>query len=131
MTMKGESMGKVTLLVLAVSAVVLVSGCSVMETSAFRSDGIPQQKYLVGGGWDVSFSAPCAGTVYLVEANYGKFIETKSVDEGDTYRQTIDPGESRLKEIGVEPAYAKFQLYFVPVPQAKPCSKEMEGKPGR
>jgi hypothetical protein len=124
MIMKGESMRSAILLLLAVCVAAGVSGCSGMETIAFRSDGIPCDKYQVGGGWDIEYKAPAPGTVYLVEMNNRRLIETKSLDEGETYRQNIDPGESRLKDMGIEPSAARFWLYFIPAPKEKPCSRE-------
>jgi hypothetical protein len=128
MIMKGRPMRKVILSMLMAGIAAGAGGCSAFETSAFRSDGIPKQMYLVGGGWDIEYKAYAPGSVYLVEMHSGKLIETKSLDEGDTYRQSIDPGESRLKDMGIEPSAAKFQLYFIPAPGEKPCPEEKAEK---
>lgn len=131
MKVKGRPMRNVILSVLVACIAVGAGGCSIFRMSAFRSDGIPYEKYQVGGGWDIEYKAPAPGTVYLVEARSSKPIETKSLDEGDTYRQVIDPGESRLKDMGIDPTVARFQLYFIPWGQAKPCTGETKEKAGK
>jgi hypothetical protein len=122
--MKGRPMRKVILSMLMAGIAAGACGCSAFETSAFRSNGIPQQMYLVGGGWDIEYKAYAPGIVYLVEVHSGKLIETKSLDEGDTYRQSIDPGESRLQEMGIDRTVARFQLYFIPWGKTKLCPEE-------
>jgi hypothetical protein len=119
--MEGTAMRNSSLVILACCLAFMVGGCSGLEGSAFRSDGIPQDKYLVGGGWQIDFTAPSNGTAYLVEMNYRKLLETKSLDEGESYRQNIDPGESQLKDIGIDSSSARLALFFVP---ARPCQPE-------
>jgi hypothetical protein len=121
MNRKGKPMKTLTSTILMLCIVAAVSGCSMSDRSAFRWDAIPQDRYIVGGGWNIDFTAPASGTAVLVEMSTRRLIETKSMAEGDTYRQSFDPGQSELKDMGIEPKWARFQLYFVPAEAAKSC----------
>lgn len=109
----------------AMVAVVLAGGCESLAPRTFSAQGIPSDKYLVGGGWSMNFTAPERGTVYVAEMSSHKLLETKSVDEGEMFSQTIDPGQSDLRDVGIDPKLAQFRLYFVPATRGpKDCEKE-------
>lgn len=101
-----------------ISAGLLVSGCATTGGGAFRSDGVPAKEYYVGGGYQVYYSAPVAGTAYLVEESSGKLLVTESLRSGEMFTCDFDPtseeSQSIFKTLGIEPAQAKLSLYFVP-----------------
>jgi len=114
----------------AVLAVVLAAiwlgGCSSVSRPIIMGSGIPEDKYLVGGGWEINYTAPADGTVCLVERSSYKLLETTTVEEGDTYEKSIDPHADELEALGISPKTAKFQLFFVPAPKGKNSCKVEE-----
>jgi len=70
----------------AILAVALLAGCESKE-QRFRpvnlSGGklLPGRQYPVGGGLNIAWQAPSAGTVFLVEKRTGKLVETRSLEE--------------------------------------------------
>ena len=97
----------------------LPAGCMSMRPYSgkdFDSKGLPNQKYLVGGGLQIEWVAPEAGTAYLVEETTGKIVMTKSMQPGDKFE--FNPGQADPKEakeiFGVEMSELKFSLFFVP-----------------
>jgi hypothetical protein len=106
----------------AILAVVLLAGCGSKE-QRFRpanlSSGefLPGRQYLVGGGLNIAWKAPEAGTVFLVEKETGKLVETRSLDEGDVFSFTVD-STVRAQELGdilgINLAKTQFLLYFEP-----------------
>lgn len=108
--------------VAAIMAVVLLAGCA-SKDQRFQPANIasgqllPGKQYLVGGGLTISWKAPEAGTVFLMEKKTGKLVETKSVEEGDVFSFTVD-STVRAEELGdilgMNLARAQFLLYFEP-----------------
>jgi hypothetical protein len=97
----------------------ILAGCGSMRTYSgkdFDSKGLPNQKYLVGGGLQIEWVAPQKGTAYLVEETTGKIVMTKSLQPGDTFE--FSPGQADPKEakevFGVDMSELKFFLFFVP-----------------
>jgi hypothetical protein len=110
---------------IVVLAAITLPGCGssmIGPTDDFNSNGLPKQKYLVGGGLDVEWVAPQAGTAYLVEQNTRKIVVTKSLEAGERFE--FSPGSAEPKEakqiFGVEMSKLKFMLYFVPAEAAMP-----------
>ena len=101
--------------VAAILAAGLLAGCASKEQ--LRVAGLPGKQYLVGGGLTIGWKAPEAGTVYLLEKRTRKLVETRSLDEGETYSFTVD-STVRAQELGdilgVNLAKAQFLLYFEP-----------------
>ncbi len=110
---------KVRQIILSVFLTVLIlslAGCSSSQSSTFTRDGLPTRQYLVGGGFSIEYVAPSVGTVYWVEENTKKILETKSVVTGDKVEfgsDGMDP-ESVKNVLGIELKDAKFTLYFIP-----------------
>ncbi|MEJ2647857.1 MAG: hypothetical protein P8016_05540 [Sedimentisphaerales bacterium] len=107
------------------SVAISLAGCGssmIGSTGDFRSNGLPKQKYLVGGGLDVEWVAPQAGTAYLVEENTHKIIMTKSLEADEEFE--FSPGSAEPEEakqiFGVEMSKLKFLLYFIPAEQTVP-----------
>ena len=113
--------------VAAILAAVLLVGCA-SKDQRFRpvtlSGGqvLPGRQYLVGGGLTISWKAPEAGTVYLMEKKTRKLVETKSLEQGDVFSFTVD-STVRAQELGdilgINLAKAQFLLYFEPAGQAQ------------
>lgn len=92
------------------------AGCS--APGRLPADGVPDDQYLVGGGFMIEWEAPADGTAYLVEKTTGKIIETRSMQAGDhfsfsvTSRGQADDFEQAL---GIDFGEARFLLYFQPL----------------
>jgi hypothetical protein len=98
---------------LSVLGLVLLIGC--MTTSTFRENGLPSERYVVGGGYTIEYKAPSNGTAYWVEETSSKIIESKSVEEGEAVQFELDADADEFKEAtGIDLKDAKFTLYFVP-----------------
>jgi len=116
-------------LVGALVAMLLVSilGCASTHTGPFGSDGLPREKYFVGGGIMINWTAPQDGTAYVVMSAGGesKIVQTEGLKEAKTFefyisgvdnQGTLDQVE---KVLGAKLSEAKFSLYFVPSPKEK------------
>ncbi len=101
--------------VAAILAAMLLAGCA--SDKDLRVAGLPGEQYLVGGGLNIGWKAPEAGTIYLIEKRTGKLVETRSMEEGDVYSFSVD-SIVRAQELGdmlgINPARAEFLLYFEP-----------------
>jgi len=105
-----------------VLVIMFLAGCSSMtydKDANFDSDGLPNHKYLVGGGLDIEWKAPTAGTAYLVEESTKKIIKTDYLDPEEEIE--FSPGkideEEAKKFFGIELNKLKFSLYFIPTTQ--------------
>ena len=70
----------------------------------------------MGGGFEINYTAPTAGTVYWVEETTQKILQTRSVtrEEDVEFKMQIDdPGEF-AQLIGIDQTKAKLGLYFIP-----------------
>lgn len=88
---------------------------------------------MVGGGLDIRYSAPAAGTVILRERTSGRIVATKSLeakgaefhfspsafDNGEVLAAMFSTVPVKEGEITHVPTNTFFQLYFVPE-KAKP-----------
>ena len=110
---------RITLFSIVALGVVLV-GCA---TSV-----LPRGARLVGGGLDIRYNAPTAGTVILIERTSGRIVATKSLeakgaefyfgpssfDNGDVIATMFSNVPGNTGEITHVPTNTFFQLYFVP-----------------
>ena len=64
-----------------VLALTLSTGCA--TNSNFQRGDIPKEKYLVGGGFEYAFEAPSDGTLYVVEKNTKRIIESKPMKKSE------------------------------------------------
>lgn len=107
------------IMMIGILSIVLVAGCGTVSTSSvFDDNGLPRDRYYVGGGFRLDFGAPAKGTAYVVEEISNQLIGTKSLENDERFEVDIDPREEdvhmRLKSIGVDPVNMKLGLYFVP-----------------
>ena len=97
------------------AAVLVLGGC---ETQASRRvANLPGEYRLVGGGLNISWQAPEPGTVYLVEKKTGKLVETRTLQEGETYLfavESIVRAEELQEMLGIDFSRTQFLLYFEP-----------------
>ncbi|HIA27166.1 MAG TPA: hypothetical protein EYN79_03465 [Planctomycetes bacterium] len=103
------------LLLCTVALVTICSGCAHFNAD-FNSAGIPQQKYLVGGGWNIEYVAPMAGVCYWVEKTTSKIIKMRSLEKGEKFEASRPPDRGEVFEnvMGVSYQEAVSQFYFIP-----------------
>ena len=105
--------------------VTILVGCNSNTSGGLNSKtGLPQQKYLVGGGLMIDYQASCEGTAFLVEKTSARIIKTQSMFKGTNFD---GPGsisdEDSQKYFGMPISKLKLELYFVPKPAPNPCEK--------
>jgi len=87
---------------------------------------LPREKYFVGGGMMINWTAPQDGTAYVVMSAAGerKIIQTQYIMEAGEFdfnlsgadQETVDQFE---KVLGTKLSEREFSLYFVPSPKEK------------
>lgn len=107
----------------AVIFMFFISGCAtVVSDSAepFGRDKLPKQRYLVGGGLEINWTAPADGTAYIVKRGPGgnKLLSTEWLAVGGTFVFSVDVNNREVieqfeKVIGCKIGEAEFSLYFV------------------
>jgi hypothetical protein len=132
---KGRQMKVLTMGTLFLSTCLVVGGCaeSLQKSRDFTGTGIPAKEYLVGGGFEIRYTAPADGTSYWVEETHAKVLATKSVTEGDDIEFKVemeDPNEFAMWA-GIEPAKARLSLYFIPHRETAEGPFTDEGIPAR
>jgi hypothetical protein len=107
-------------------AVVSILGCASTHTGPFGSDGLPREKYFVGGGIMINWTAPQDGTAYVVMSAAGesKIIQTQYIMEAGEFDFSMSVDDQEMvdqieKVLGAKLSEAKFSLYFVPSPKEK------------
>ena len=113
-----------TIFMIGLVSIVLTAGCGTVGSSrVFDDNGLPRDRYYVGGGFSLEYRAPKKGTAYVVEENSNRLIGTKSLEKDQRLNMDINPTQyavlTRLKSIGVDPANMRLGLYFVPSQAAK------------
>ncbi len=108
-------------------AVIALTGCQ--TAGPLKTNGMPAQKYAVGGGLKIDFRSPYPGVAYLVEAKSQKVLQTQSLGDGEEFKAEIDTEDEDLeKVIGMKPAKAAFRLYLVPLQDIMPAPKPTADK---
>lgn len=98
-------------------ATLCITGCgvSLQKDRQFTQSGIPTKEFLVGGGFQIKYTAPAEGAVYWVEETTSKILETRSVTDDEDVEFKMDVEADEFKQsIGVEMAKARLSLYFIP-----------------
>lgn len=100
----------------AIVMLTVLAGCSGIRS--LQSTGLPDDKYIVGGGMMIDWEADTAGTAYLVEKTTGKIVETRSLARGDRFSFSLSASGPQLEAfehaIGIDLAEARLLLYFEP-----------------
>lgn len=99
--------------VLCVSLISVI-GCAVSQKTAFGFNGMPKKQYCVGGGLEISYTAPQDGTCYLVDQKSGKFVVTESISEGSTFDFDLSSADPDKYGSLIQ---GNLVLYFVPEQQ--------------
>jgi hypothetical protein len=112
-------------LIVSVAAMLLIAVATGCQTSkAYNSNGVPSNKYIIGGGYQIDFTAPCKGVAYAVEAKSQKVLQLKSLDKGERFNFEVDAqNEDFEKTLGIKRSDARFAFYFVPIEEAVPSLK--------
>ena len=108
----------VTALWMAAVVVAGVAGCCAPRTSSegvFDEAGIPVEGFRVGGGFQIRYVAPAAGTAYLVDQSMGTLLGTESLTRGQVFEflptsEVVDG----FRRVGIDLSEGEFVLYFVP-----------------
>lgn len=114
--------GNIIVAAAVVGLMMAVAGCGTM---GLQGSDLPRGAKVVGGGFLIDWEAPTAGTVYLVEKTTGKIVETRSLDEDESYDFEMSLGDEGVAEtfqntFGVSVKEAKLVLYFKPAgPEAR------------
>ena len=89
------------MIALVVGLGLFVAGCATQPgvggDGRFSKDGIPHERYLVGGGLNVSYTAPCDGTAYLVDASSKKYVSTESLKAGKDFEFSPDYSDATIE----------------------------------
>ena len=78
---------------------------------------LPDAPQMVGGGMMIAWKAPARGTVYLVEKQTGKIVETRSLEQDEVYSFTatsVVQADEFEQMLGIRFSRARFLLYFEP-----------------
>lgn len=108
-----------------IAAGLFLSGCSTFNTrgaysneEVFDYEGMPDEKYLVGGGYFISYRAMEEGELFLVDTASERLLATVSLQPGEDHQMVYDITDEKLaanlESLGIDPKKAKFKLYFVP-----------------
>jgi hypothetical protein len=100
-------MKRVIMMILGLA--LLLGGCR--SSGPFDWRGLPREHYYVGGGYDLDYTAPIAGTLYIVEKRTDKLIGTKSMAKGERHQSTMNLDH---KALGIDPDEMRFAFYFIP-----------------
>jgi hypothetical protein len=82
---------------------------------------LPDAPQMVGGGVMIAWKAPERGTVYLVEKQTNKIVETRSLEEGEVYSfsaTSVVQADEFEQMLGIRFSRARFLLYFEPAAAA-------------
>ena len=112
------------LVILAVVSI-LASGCqnfslrgNDLRKDVFDHEGMPDDKYLVGGGYFIIYRADVEGELFLVDEASERLLATVSLQPGEDHEMIYDIRDEKLAAnldaLGIDPKKAKFKLFFVP-----------------
>ena len=100
------------------SSLLCAAGCGLYPIhstdSGVMSGGIPAARYQVGGGFEIDYTAPADGTVYVVDQTSKRILTMESLEEGDNFSFSFFAYGDEYSALGLVPS-AKIALYFVPV----------------
>ena len=105
----------VVMLVASTLGVLAPSGCGTRKPSPVVR--LPDAPQMVGGGIMIEWKAPQRGTVYLVEKQTGKLVETRSLEQDQVYSfaaTSVVQADEFEQVLGIRFSRARFLLYFEP-----------------
>ena len=96
----------------------LGSGCSTVQRFIPGNQPekkLPPQELIVGGGFQIDYTAPRNGTVVLADRNRGQILVTRSMSAGERYQFNFDPHAPQNAGLfGDDLSDARPTLYFLP-----------------
>jgi len=98
------------------SMMLSLAGCSALSSSAsetFTKKGLPHQKYLIGGGFEVYYMPHIPGTAYWVDETTKRILVTETV-EAEEHIEFEHDAEVFEESYGIPVKEAKLSLYFIP-----------------
>ena len=96
------------------AVLICASGCATLN-SPFEASGLPDRRYLVGGGFLIEYLSPGDGTALWVEETTGKVLATKSVTgTGSEIEFEADSPSDLERVVGIPLKEMKLGLYFIP-----------------
>ncbi len=105
----------VSILVISLLGALAIGGCGAgKQAPVVRLPDAPQ---MVGGGMMIAWKAPARGTVYLVETQTGKIVETRSLEQDEVYSfaaTSVVQADEFEQMLGIRFSKAHFLLYFEP-----------------
>lgn len=101
--------------VLVVIGALFIAGCA---TTGAKSDILFEDKYIVGGGFEIEYQAPEPGRAILVDRTSGRMLMTESLQKAGRFESTTDLSDPEISQIlsslGIDLAKAELVLYFIP-----------------
>ena len=116
---------KISSLVLLAMIGILAAGCQNLpwnrydlRDDVFDYDGMPDSKFLVGGGYFIIYRADVEGELFLVDESSERLLATVSLQPGEEHEIIYDIKDEKLAAnldaLGIDPEKAEFKLFFVP-----------------
>lgn len=105
----------ISVLVIGLLGALVVGGCGAGKPSPVVR--LPDAPQMVGGGMMIEWKAPERGTVYLVEKQTGKIVETRSLEQDEVYSfaaTSVVQADEFEQMLGIRFSRARFLLYFQP-----------------
>lgn len=104
---------KKCLAILGIGLMLIIAGCTTVTESGgngdrFSTDGLPHEQYLVGGGLEIQYCAPCDGTAILIDYSLKRYIATGHLSQGEVFEWDYDTNPIVLA------TPINLRLYFIP-----------------
>ncbi len=115
MNQRNHSHIVVVVLVVSSLGILALSGCGTHKPSPVVR--LPDAPQMVGGGIMIEWKAPQRGTVYLVEKQTGKLVQTRSLEQDEVYSfaaTSVVQADEFERMLGIRFSRARFLLYFEP-----------------
>ena len=100
-----------TLAALAATASLGLSGCA---TARWDGQGLPSNTYLVGGGYEIHWTAPSDGTLIIAERTTQKILQTTSVEKDETVDCDFSDADALQVVTGIAPNETRIEAFFIP-----------------
>lgn len=114
-------------LTISLLGVLAAGGCGAgKQAQVVRLPDAPQ---MVGGGMMIEWKAPERGTVYLVEKQTGKIVETRSLEQDEVYSfaaTSVVQADEFEQMLGIRFSRARFLLYFQPAAAESSAAESSE-----
>ena len=109
-------MHSIKLVSLVAVALMIIAGCQSTTIDEHEAGTwLPDEHYIVGGGFEIDYTAPDHGTIILANQTTGQLLVTQSVEAGERYGIEIDPTEDGIEQmLGGDPSEVRIMLYFIP-----------------